>query len=425
MPNRRRSLILWAVLALAASLTATCRRRLTVILAAAQPGGAPPLAAPTVVTYHQRADAALRSFLQKYWNPSQRYLNEAYPSNGHLTGYWTYANGWRAVIANGQRTQRREYFGLIDAFYNGQNARGWDAHFYDDESWMALALMDAEAATHRSRYRERAGALVADIEKGWDNSCCGSAPGGIWWDKAHTQKATASNAGPVIAACELYEATQEPAYLRFARQVYRYWWNSMVNPVTYQVADHVNADGTKVWWKFSYNEGLMIGASDALYHATRDRVYLTNALRVARFMIQNEVESTPWGPVLSDGSGERCRGDCEQFKGPAYHYLCALYRDCPRSEYYAVLKGSADALWGLARNQTLQLFAVDWAGPPSSHATQPQENAAVLALCDFASLQGSYPGPEGSGHPIVRISGPLSPCQASHIYNQTAHRIAP
>ena len=143
----------------------------------------------------------------------------------------------------------------------------------------------------------------------------------------------------------------------------------------------------------------MIGARVALYHATRDRVYLTNALKVARFMIRNEVESTARGPVLSDGPSERCRGDCEQFKGPAYHSLCALYQDCPRSEYYAVLKGSADALWDLARNQTLQLFAVDWAGPPPSHATQPQENAAVLALCDFASLQGRYPGSEESGHP--------------------------
>ena len=45
-----------------------------------------------------------------------------------------------------------------------------------------------------------------------------------------------------------------------------------------------------------------------------------------------------------------------------------------------MLKGSADALWELARNPTLQLFATDWAAPPPSHATQAQENAAVLAL---------------------------------------------
>ena len=64
-----------------------------------------------------------------------------------------------------------------------------------------------------------------------------------------------------------------------------------------------------------------------------------------------------------------------------------------------MLKGSADALWELARNPTLQLFATDWAGPPPSHATQAQENAAVLALSDFASLPGSSPGSQESGYP--------------------------
>ena len=127
------------------------------------------------------------------------------PSNGHRTGYSTYANGWRAVIANARRTRRREDRERIAAFYEGQNARGWSARFYDDEAWTALALLDAYSLTHQARYTKRAEALVADIETGWDSSCCGSAPGGIWWNRAHTQKATASNAGPVIAACELYQ----------------------------------------------------------------------------------------------------------------------------------------------------------------------------------------------------------------------------
>ena len=279
----------------------------------------PPAAAQSAAPYSQRADAAFQSFLQKYWNPSEHYLNDTYPSNGHRTGYWTYANGWRAVIANARRTRRREDRERIAAFYEGQNARGWSARFYDDEAWMALALLDAYSLTHQARYRKRAEALVADIETGWDSSCCGSAPGGIWWNRAHTQKATASNAGPVIAACELYQATRKTAYRQFAVQVYRYWWSAMVDPVTYQVADHINPDGTRLWWKFSYNEGLMLGAGDALYHATGDRVYLIDALKVARFMVHHEVEATPRGPVLFDGPSERCRGDCAQFKGPAYH----------------------------------------------------------------------------------------------------------
>jgi predicted alpha-1,6-mannanase (GH76 family) len=48
----------------------------------------------------------------------------------------------------------------------------------------------------------------------------------------------------------------------------------MVNPVSFQVCDHINPDGTKVWWKFTYNEGLMIGASVELNEATGAAMYL-------------------------------------------------------------------------------------------------------------------------------------------------------
>jgi predicted alpha-1,6-mannanase (GH76 family) len=361
------------------------------LAAAIAPGAGLP-AAPGAATYHQRADAAIQTLLLKFWNPSQSYLNDAYPSSGRLTGYWTYANGWRTVIANAQRTQCRRYAGLIETFYEGQDRRGWSAGYYDDENWMALALLHAYDVTREPRYLSKARILFSDIQKGWDISCCGSTPGGIWWDKAHTQKATASNAGPVITACRLYAATREARYLSFARQVYRYWWDHMVDPATYQVADHLNPDGTKVWWRFTYNEGLMIGAGRALYHATNEATYLADAHRVAGFMVQNEVTSTRYGPVLFDGTNEGCRGDCHQFKGPAFTFLSELNHDSPRSAYRAVLQASVDALWNLARERSLSLFAVDWSGPPQSAASVAQESAAAVALSEFARTQGLDPG---------------------------------
>jgi predicted alpha-1,6-mannanase (GH76 family) len=348
--------------------------------------------AQSAASYHHRADAAIQSFVLKYWNPSQNYLNASYPSSGRLTGYWTFANGWRAVIDNVERTGNQSYSGLIESLYDGQDSRGWYAGYYDDENWMVLTLMDAYGVTCEPKYLNEAEKLYADIEKGWDMSCCGSSPGGIWWDKAHTQKATASNAGPVISACRLYAVTRKPAYLSFARQVYDYWWSTMVNPTSYQVADHLNTDGSKVWWKFTYNEGLMIGASRELADATHQARYLTNANQIAGFMVKNEVESTRCGPALFDGTNRRCTGDAAQFKGPAFHYLNGLYTASPQSSYYSVLKGSVDAIWNLARNSSLSLFSADWAGPPQASASEMQANAAAIALCDFARTKGEYPG---------------------------------
>src|SRR5258708_35699646 len=70
-----------------------------------------------VSTYHNRADQALQSFLLKFWNGSQQYLRSQFPDNGALTGYWTFANGWDAVMDGVERSGGEQYFGLIETFY--------------------------------------------------------------------------------------------------------------------------------------------------------------------------------------------------------------------------------------------------------------------------------------------------------------------
>src|SRR5438093_335092 len=119
---------------------------------AAALGATLPAGDTTPATYHSRADVAIQNFLLRFWNQSRSYLNATYPDNGKPASYWAYANGWRAVIDNVQRTHNQRYYGLIETFYNGQDSRGWSVDFYDDENWMALALMDAYEVTHDARY---------------------------------------------------------------------------------------------------------------------------------------------------------------------------------------------------------------------------------------------------------------------------------
>lgn len=354
----------------------------------------------SAATYHARADQALQSFLLKFWNGGQQYLRNRYPSDGSLTGYWTYANGWDALLDGVERTGGAQYAGLIESFYLGQNSRGWTNDYYDDECWMTLALVRAYDLTTNSVYLNQAQALFADVQGGWDTTCCGPNPGGVWWNKPHTQKATAANAGAALAGTRLYQRTTNVAYLNFAQQVYWYWWSNMVNQSTYQVCDHIDPDGTKVWWKFTYNEGLMMGASVALYEATGASVYLTNAHNIANFMINNEVTPTAYGNVLYDGDNTGCGGDCHQFKGPGHRYLMQLYRkDLSKIVYFNVLKGSADAIWNLAREQTNTIFSVNWAGPTQTNVDQGQMNAAVAALNLWAKQAGAFPG---TGNPTNR-----------------------
>ena len=349
-------------------------------------------------TYHARADQALQSFFLKFWNGTAQYFEHTYPSDGTLTGYWTYAHGWDAVMDGVERTGGAQYSGLIESLYLGQNQRGWTNGYYDDECWMGAALTRAYDLTGDAKYLNQAVALYDDIMGGWDTSCCGAAPGGLWWDKAHTQKATAANGGAALLGSRLFLRTGNSTYLKFAEQVFNYWFSNMVNSVSFQVCDHIGTDGTQVWWRFTYNEGLMIGAALALYDAAADSDFLLKADQIAAYMSVNEVTPTFYGPVLYDGSNTGCGGDCHEFKAPAYRYLAQLYAtDTNQSQYYRVLKASADAIWNDALNRNATLFSVNWAGPTMTNADEQQDSAACIALNRFAQLYGPYPG---SGLPI-------------------------
>jgi hypothetical protein len=105
-----------------------------------------------------------------------------------------------------------------------------------------------------------------------------------------------------------------------------------------------------------------------------------------------EVTSTKFGKILHDGSNTDCRGDCAQFKGPAYRYLSLLEGLTGSAAYSAVLKASADAIWNLARNPSEDLFSVSWSGPSMSVFSEPQVAAAVMALNLFAESEGPFPG---------------------------------
>ena len=329
----------------------------------AQPGdvGVGGDASPTgddAATWNAHADRALEAMLLHYWRPST------------FTGsaYWTYAQAWDAVLDGVERTKNDRFDGWVEALYLAQNAQGWSRDYYDDENWMTLALIRAYDLHGDAKYLAQAKALYADIEAAWDTSCCGAHPGGIWWDRPHTQKATAANAGPVIAGVRLADRTGDASYRTFADKVYAYWIANMVDPTTYQVFDHETPDGKIVKYKFTYNEGLMIGAAVALGK-------LDDARHIASFMLAHETQSD----VLYDGTDTGCTGDCQQFKGIGFRYLLALDQASPDPAYETVLAASAHAIWNDAQGSGV-LFAPDWAGPAVATPSIDADSSAAMAL---------------------------------------------
>ncbi len=341
---------------------------------------------------HARADDAVEAMLLAFWDPTQKYLDATHGTTT-LTGYWTEQQAWDAVLDAVERHPGGTRFtGTLATFYDVQNAIGWSRNYYDDENWATLALIRAYDLTGNTAYLTQAETLYANIMAAWDTTCCGAAPGGVWWDTAHTQKATASNAGPVVSGSRLYVRTQNMTYLTFARQVFTYWSANMVDPTTYQVTDHVTSAGQKVAWKFTYNEGLMIGAAVALAQASGDASSLATAEHIATFVQSSETETSSLGAVLTDGSDTACTGDCMQFKGIAARYLAALYQGDPgHPEYLALLTRSADAAWTVARDPASRLYGADWAAPFVAPAQLNATSSAAMTLAAVAILEGSAP----------------------------------
>lgn len=266
---------------------------------------------------HARADAATEALLLRFWRGDIGYLAAASPDpSGQPTGYWTFAQGLDTVLDAAARHPGGSFAGWIETLYLAQDARGWQSDFFDDQNWMALALLRGYQMTGDARYLERARALALEVVGAWDETCCGDRPGGVWWDRAHTQKATAVNAGAALIAARLAIETGDQAWLEHARRIYRYWRGEMVDPDSHQVYDHIEADGELVKWRFTYNEGLMIGAAVAMWQATGEVGYLEDAHAIAGFLVYQEVAPTPLGDVLADRGG--CSGDCRSFKGIAY-----------------------------------------------------------------------------------------------------------
>lgn len=343
------------------------------------------------------ADAATQALVDRYWNGT--YLNDADPATRGSCGldacYWIYAQAFDAVLDAVQRTGGKSFSRWVGRLYDAQDARGWiepqASKYFDDENWMALALIRAFDATGDRKYLCHAVDLYRDIKsEGFDRP--GGGFDGIWWNAAHTQKATASNFGPAITAARLHERPAmdacpgaAPGFVdaatagNDARAVYQHWRAAMTREVEgdLEVADHAAGDcpGGVCWWDFTYDQGLAIGAAIELHHITGEHQYASDAYGYASYMIHHETA----GGVLHDAGA--CDGDCAAFKGIGYRFLLKLYElDGSQTQYAEVLRTSARSIWNTARDASRGTFGTSWSAPAPAGAMLAADASAVMAL---------------------------------------------
>lgn len=162
--------------------------------------------------------------------------------------------------------------------------------YYDDNEWIVLALCELYEMTYDPAQLARAEKTFEFVLSGRDTKL----GDGIYWQENKLEsKNTCSNAPAITGALRLYQITRKPEYLKTAQELYR-WTCDKLQDKDGLFWDNIKMDGKVDETKFSYNSALMIRANTLMYQVTGEDQYLKEARRIA------QAAKAKW--VRADGS---------------------------------------------------------------------------------------------------------------------------
>jgi len=320
------------------------------------------------------ADSSASSLISNFYNQSGKYYNKN-NAGDQTFNYWPNAHTLDVLTDVYLRTNDAAIKTRMDELLDGMKAKNGNTylnHFYDDMEWMTLACLRAFEATGDARYKTTAELLWADIKGGWDDTF----GGGIYWTKDRQNKNTPANAPASIIASRMYQLNRNGEDLDWAKKIYQWQKTNLVDPVTGLVWDGLDATGTNKAWKFTYNQGVFIGAAVELYKLTGESVYINDALKTANNSLAADFSSNN---IMKDEGG----GDGGLFKGILVRYMMLLITDGSLSSTDAAkfanfLQLNAQTLWlqGTARPQIL--YNTSWTKTATTTDLTTQLSGAML-----------------------------------------------
>lgn len=338
--------------------------------------------------WSDRAELAQKALRQHFWNPEIGMYNIETPCpNGEcntIFHYWWMAHAADALVDGLVRSGDEVYADTLAELHQGilrRNGGVYPNELYDDMEWMALAWLRAYHATGLSIYKDTALLLWKDIQTGWNDHM----GGGIAWQKSQLDyKNTPANAPAVILAARLYQSFEDPEDLAWAQRIYDWQKRNLVDSETGFVWDGMNRNGDgqiDKEWKFTYCQGVFIGAGVELYRVTGDASYLDDALRTATAA---KAELTGADGLLPDEED----GDGGLFKGILVRYLAELSliageRGQPAA---SLLVHNATRLWEAAGGSQ-RLFGTDWSRKPTGVVSLSSQLSGVMLLERLAELE--------------------------------------
>lgn len=258
--------------------------------------------------------------------------------------------------------------------------------FNDDMEWLAMASLRAYEATADDEYLAVANELWNEIKKSWSDVY----DGGITWKSdAPLGKNACSNAPAAILALRLYNITQNPEDLQWAKDIYAWQKTTLVDPANGLVWDNINTEnGSEVIqkdWIFTYNLGTYIGAAHMLYEATNESVYLNDALKTARSSMTSP-KVTSEGLLRDEG-----QGDGGLFKGIFVRYFTELILqpdldNQTREDFIKFMRFNAETFYSKGIKRPGMMASPNWRQLPGSTTDFSTQLSGVMLIEAGAKL---------------------------------------
>ncbi|KAL1664721.1 glycoside hydrolase family 76 protein [Schizophyllum commune] len=252
-------------------------------------------------------------------------LQSGYWNGGGWGIFWTDANTiedlYNLMLADGTTS-----FDVIDSTTIGQLARRQDYNAWasaingawDDALWVTLALWKVGdyKVTHGqdSAPYYNSGNMVYDmVAAEYDTATCG---GGVWWNSAHTYKNAVTNELFLYTSAARYNRWHDQAHLDNAKKTWNWLKNSGMRNGDGLWNDGLNSacqnNGQETW---TYNQGVIASGLGALYVATGDASYLTEAEITLDATMAHKTVNGILKESCDDAVNSSCNNDQAMFKG--------------------------------------------------------------------------------------------------------------
>ena len=241
--------------------------------------------------------------------------------------------------------------------------------FYDDNDWIAIDFCDLYELTENKAYLEKAKQLYDYIFSGWDEKL----GGGIYWcEQKKTSKNTCSNAPATVLCMKLYNITKDKTYLDQAYKVYNWTKNNLRDSEDFVYWDNITLDGEVNKAKYTYNSGQMILAGVMLYQESGDKQYLEDAQKTAKGAYERFTS-------INDKTKSRFYTASPWFNVILLRGLTALYKIDGNYEYIKTMADNATYAWKNNRDKN-GFLDNDWSGEKIQEYKWLLDNACMVEL---------------------------------------------